>query len=316
MWSALVGTLFALIAVLAPSVLRGQTSGIPAEISVDPTDIFTQFQLPSYEDSPGTRVGDLATPLRAVRRARVLGLTSKSVVAAWNGAAAMLRSATPEIAVSDPPLASVVFSGSAASALNQVVAQSSVSTIRVVSPSLLIDTPIQIQRSGLTLDLGRTQMIGANPQPYMVRIENVSNVTVNGGRFESGDSAILVNGSYGVLIEDAVIAGLRGAGIIVTGSTHVTIENNHVSGVGLCGIMIHRGSSQAVVRNNAITGGKGFSNMMAGIVVTDREVDLSSNPRAILGPDGYWVVQQDISQLLHPPSDILLVANRVINGVT
>ena len=145
MWPALVGTLSVLIAVLAPSVVCDQTTGIPTEISGGPTDIFMQFRLPSYEDSLGTRVAEWVAPLRVVRRARLLGFTSPSVVAVWNGAAAMLRDATAESAVSGPPLASIVFSGSSASALNQVVAQSCVSLIKVVSPSLSIDTPIQIQ---------------------------------------------------------------------------------------------------------------------------------------------------------------------------
>jgi len=305
----------ALVVALAGSISNAQTVGIQPEISLNPVDIFTQFQLPPYGDSPQTRVGDLAATLRVARRARFLGLTEQSAIAAWNGAG-MLSIAPSDDVASKSSSPVLDFTGSTASALNQVIAQTGVSAIRIVSQSLMIDTPIRIQRSGITLNLGHTELIGANAQPYMLRVENVSTVTVTGGRFESGDSAILVSASYGVVIDDAAITGLRGAGIIVTDSIHVAVQNNHVSGAGLCGIMIHRGTSQAVVRNNTVSAGKGFSNMMAGIVVTDREVDLTANPRAILGPDGYGVVQQDITQLIHPPRDILLLANRVIDGVS
>jgi parallel beta-helix repeat protein len=45
--------------------------------------------------------------------------------------------------------------------------------------------------------------------------------------------------------------------------------------------------------------------------VSNREVDLSSNPRALLGPDGYWVVQQPMSQRIHPPHDNLIAWNQL-----
>ena len=52
--------------------------------------------------------------------------------------------------------------------------------------------------------------------------------------------------------------------------------------------------------------------MAAGIVVTDSEVDLTSNPRAIFGPDGYWVISQPMMQRLNPPHDNLIAWNSVI----
>ncbi len=204
---------------------------------------------------------------------------------------------------------SAIYSGTTASALNRLIANSAAAEIQLAGSSLSVDQPIEIQRTGVTLNLGTTSIAGANPQSYMLRIENTSNVTVKGGIFASGDSAILVNNATGVVVSGVQVENLTGAGIVVTGSTDVNISGNTFSGLGLAGIMVHRGTTQSMVQHNQISGGSGYSNMMAGIVITDREVDLTTNPRAILGPDGYWVITQPITERQHPPHDNLIAWN-------
>jgi len=118
-----------------------------------------------------------------------------------------------------------------------------------------------------------------------------------------------VNQSNTVTVSGAQIANLTGSGIVVTGSSHVTVTGNRISAGQLAGIVVHRGTTDSIVEHNEITGNLGFANLMAGIVLTDREVDIASNPQAIFGPDGYGVIQQPMSQRIHPPHDNLIAWN-------
>jgi hypothetical protein len=300
----------AIVATALAGALPGQTAGALSGFGVHPTNVFSAFQLPPLPDAAG---GTLATAVGALQvgdRANALGLSSVSAINAWQAAQALIQkqqsvSAAPQ---SGKP---VVFTGASASALNRIIANTEITGIQVVTGTLAVDQPIEIQRGNLSLDLGTTQIVAANPQSYMLRIENAANVTVTGGIFSSGDSAILVNTATAVNIENTQIDNLTGAGVVVTGSVRVKIAGNRISGLPLAGIMVHLGTTQSVVENNWITAGMGYSNMTAGIVVTDREVDLTSNPRAIFGPDGYWVITQPMMERLDPPYDNLIAWNSV-----
>ena len=303
-----------MLALVFASAIQAEPYGPPPRLSVNPIDIFSAFNLPPLPDSGDTALALSVDALQVGNRAAALSLSGTSATAAWQSVQNLLnqrasRSARPSSGKT------VVFSGGTASLLNQVIAGSEVVVIQVNSEMLSIDQPIEIRRSGLTLDLGPAKLVAANPQLYMLRIENATNVTVTGGDFVSGDSAILVSASTEVAISKARISNLTGAGIVVTGSTRVTVAENQIADLPLAGIVVHRGTEQSIVENNQITGGTGYSNMMAGIVITDREVDLTSNPRAIFGPDGYWVISQPMMLRLNPPHDNLIAWNSVIGGL-
>jgi hypothetical protein len=296
------------------SMIHGQPYGTPPRLSVNPIDVFSAFSLPPVPDSAVSPLTPIVAALQVGHRAAALSLSDTSATAAWQNAQNLLnqratRSARP------PNAKTVVFSGATASLLNQVIAGSGVVRIQVISEMLSIDQPIEIRRSGLTLDLGPAQLVADNPQSYMLRIENATNVVITGGDFISGDSAVLVSASSEVDVSHVRINNLTGAGVVVTGSTGVTVTDNQIAELPLAGIVIHRGTTQSIVENNQITGGIGYSNMMAGIVITDREVDLTSNPRAIFGPDGYWVITEPMMQRLHPPRDNLIAWNSVTGGL-
>jgi parallel beta-helix repeat protein len=302
-----------LIAVIVQAA-SSQVRGPGPTPNIHPMDVISAFHLPAFPDTAGMPLQTALAGLQVGQRAQALGLNSASATAAWQNAQAILnrRAAAPV-----PPHsgALVAFTGSKASALNQLISGTAASGIQVSSSTLLVDQPIEIARPGLALDLGTAQIVAGNPQSYMLRIENTSNVAISGGVFLSGDSAVLVNSSTSVTVSGLRMTSLTGAGIVVTGSALVTLTGNSMSGMGLAGIMIHRGTSQSLVESNTVTNGAGYSNMMAGIVVTDREVDLTSNPRAILSSDGYWVITQPMMQRLHPPHDNLIVGNSVLTGL-
>ncbi len=289
--------------------LYGQNLGAPPVPGIGLTDITSAFRLPPLPDAAGSPLQLAVAALQVGIRARELGLTSQSANDAWRQAQKLLTPRMPPNSVRSANV--VAFGGTTASALNQLLAKPGVSSVQVTSVSLSIDQPLEIRRSDLVLDLGTAQITAANPQAYMVRIENASSITILHGSFVSGNSAILVNQSNTVTIDGAQIANLTGAGIVVTGSSHVTLTGNRISGGQLAGIVLHRGATSSIVEHNEVTGNLGFSNMMAGIVLTDREVDISSDPKAIFGPDGYGVLQQPMPQRIHPPHDNLIAWNYV-----
>jgi parallel beta-helix repeat protein len=291
-----------------------QTRGPAATPDLHPTDIYSHYSLPALQDGPGAPLAAALAALQVGMRAQTLGLSSTSATAAWRAAQTLLE--RPALVPGPPaPQNSIVFSGTTASALNQVISSSGADRIQVTAANLTIDQPIEIRRSNLALDLANTQLVSATSQHYMLRIEYALNITVIGGSFVSGDSGILVYNAANVLISTTQMNGLTGAGIVISGSTRVEVANTSLTGMGLAGIMLHRGVTQSIVADNQITAGNGFSNMMAGVVVTDREVDLSSDPRAILSSDGYWVITQPITERLNPPHDNLILGNTVSDGL-
>lgn len=303
------------LALVFASAIQGQPYGPTPRLSVNPIDIFSAFNLPPLPDNAGTALTSSVDALQVGSRAAALFLSDASPTAAWQNAQNLLnqRALQPTKA---PSGKTVVFSGATASLLNQVIADSGVVRIEVISEMLSIDQPIEIQRSSVTLDLGPAQLAAANLQPYMMRIENAARVIVTGGDFVSGDSAILVSASSEVDISHVRMGNLTGTGVVVTGSTRITVAENQIANLQLAGIIVHRGTTQSIVENNRITGGAGYSNMAAGIVITDREVDMTSNPRALFGPDGYGVISQPMMLRLHPPHDNLIAWNNVSGGLT
>ena len=289
--------------------LYAQNLGAPPVPGVGLTDITAAFRLPPLPDSAGSPLQLSVAALQVGSRAKTLGLTDQSANEAWRQAQKLLTPRMPAGPLL--PANVVVFTGATASALNQLLLKPGVSSVQVTSSSLSIDEPLEIQRSSLVLDLGNAQITAANPQPYMVRIENASSITLLHGNFVSGNSAILVNQSNTVTVSGAQIANLTGSGIVVTGSSHVTVTGNRISAGQLAGILVHRGTTDSIVEHNEITGSQGFGNLMAGIVLTDCEADIASDPLAIFGPDGYGVIEQPMSQRIHPPHDNLIGWNHV-----
>jgi hypothetical protein len=299
---------------LSAALGNGQNRGPTAGFGLHPTDVFSAFNLPALQNQTGSPLADAVNVLQVGNRANALGLSGGSALNAWQVVDALTRRSVG-LTVPRIPGKSIVFSGNSASALNRLIADLDIGRIQVVSATLTIDQPVEIQRTGLVLDLGTAQLVGNNPQSYMLRVENAANVTVTGGNFASGDSAVLVNTSAAVAIENLQLDNLTGAGIVVTGSTHVNLLGNSISGLPLAGIMIHLGTTLSMVERNRISAGLGYSNMAAGIVLTDREVDLTLNPRAIFGPDGYWVVTEPMMERLNPPHDNLIAWNSVAGGL-
>lgn len=297
-------------------IAPGQYLGTAPPFTLSESDIYSSFALPALADNAGSPAQTAAAPTQVYERARALGLTGQSALNAWAAAQAMMSAYVPSPAA---PASWTPYSGSTASGLNQLLATSLGTAFQVTSAAMSVDQPIEIRRSGITLNLGSAAISGGAPGTYMVRIENASNVSVTGGNFVSGDSAILVNNCQHCSVSGATISNLAGAGIVVTLSQYVNVMRNRITGLQLAPIIVHRGSTGAYVAHNDIERNLGASNMTAGIVLTDRQVDVTGNPRALFGPDGYWVVSEPMLQRMTPPRDNIVAFNRVLtnsaNGV-
>ncbi len=171
-------------------------------------------------------------------------------------------------------------------------------------------------RGGITLDLGAARLPCARKMPYAIRIENVRDVRVIGGTVESGDSAFLVSGGGHIIIEGAHVEGLAGDGIVVTHSDGAILRDNRMTQLGGPGIVLHDSTVSAVVERNEISRNRGSSNMAAGILITDRNVNLADRAANIFGPDGYWVVAQPMKERLAAPKNNLIAYNRVTSNAS
>lgn len=294
-----------------PAVCQNQNLGTPPALTVDATNLYTAFSLPPLRD---TQQGGLAGVLSSTQvgsRATTLGLNGQSALNAWSAAGGLLQS----LAASSATTTLSCLASTPADINRQLAA--GCKSLTVTAKILTLDRPIEIQESGVTLDFGAIQVsaMGA-AAPYAVRIENANSVTLRGGRFVSGTAGILVNASQKVQVEGVELSGLSSDAIVVTGSSNVVVTDNHIHGVQGAGIVVHRGTTGSAVLRNDVESNLGFSNMTAGILITDREVNLASNPAAIFGPDGYWVVTQPITSRLHPPNNNVIAFNRVTQNLS
>jgi len=107
------------------------------------------------------------------------------------------------------------------------------------------------------------------------------------------------------------LKGLTGGGMLVTGSEDVTVWDNEFQGLAAAPLMLHGATRHAVVAHNEIIRNVGGSNWHAGIVVTDRVVDLASNPKSLLHDDNYGVVEQPIVSRLTIPEDNVIAYNHI-----
>lgn len=227
-----------------------QTLGFSPPLTLSESDIYTAFGLPPLRDSPGTPAQTAAAATQVYKRAQALALTSHSAIDAWQAAETMLT--VHDIGSASTGL-STTYSGSSASGLNQLLANPALGSIRVIGTALTIDQPIEIRRSRLSLDLGAAAISSASASVYMLRVENATDVSITGGNFVSGDSAILVNNSRQISVTRANISNLKGVGIVVTGSDRVSVTQNHISGLQLSGIMIHRGTTSSYIAATALS---------------------------------------------------------------
>lgn len=212
-----------------------------------------------------------------------------------------------------PATGVALYSGETAAGLNAAIASLTDTTLRVTSPRINLEQPIEIHRSGLTLDFGSAEVV-TQASAWALRIERVADIRIVNGTFTGPGSGIVIHNSNSVVVKNVRFDALGGAGILVAGAKKNTLRGNTFTRTGQAAIILHTGTTETVARDNQIADSLGFSNVAAGIVVTDREVDLTRDPTALFGPDGYWVISQPITGRANPPRDNLIAWNTVTGG--
>jgi parallel beta-helix repeat protein len=204
----------------------------------------------------------------------------------------------------------VTFAGSRVSELNPFLDRHRGHSIQVSSPVILVDEPLRITGANIKLDLGRTRLQG-NATPYLIRVENAQNAQIVGGALNGSTSwGMLVAASDGVSVSQMSFENLSGGGIVVTGSANTTIWENRFAHLKGSPIVLHGDTQATVVAHNAIRENLGTSNWHAGIVITDRNADLSErDPSSLLLPDNHGIKEQPLASRATIPHDNLLAFN-------
>lgn len=286
--------------------LCGQPPDAVPQASLGAIDVYSQFRLPPLKTHSTPGFERSISGLRVVKRAHALGLSANTPTRAWLDAQALL--AGERSTEADVPDAAT-YSGNAASELNKLLNKPR-AAVRVTGNMLILDEPIQISQNGAFLDLGSAVIKGGD-QAYQLRIERAHKVVVQGGTFENADSGILVSASEETQVRNVTLRALRGAAIVITRSTRIRVSDNRITGVAGAGILLHEGTISSTVEQNEISANTGSSNMSGGIVLSDRNVDITSRAEAILAPDGYWAISQPMDQRTMPPHDNLILSNRI-----
>ncbi|MBW3559542.1 MAG: right-handed parallel beta-helix repeat-containing protein [Proteobacteria bacterium] len=308
--------LIACLLLLSSRAAHGQALGAPPPASLGARDVYDSFRLPPLKDSPATSAGKEAQALQVWTRARRLGVdNARSASQAWSTGEDLLRLARAR-AEGPAPASAHTYTGGTASGLNALLREGAITAVRVAGPVLTVDEPLSIRRSGVWLDLGEAELRPAGPHPFLLRVDKARDVTVRGGRFTAGAWGALINGGENVALLNGLYEGLTGGGMVLTGTRGAVVYGNRLTRIGGAPILVHGETTRSVVAENAILGNTGSSNWHAGVVITDRNADVASDPRSIFEPDGYWVLQQPIPMRLKPPRFNVVGFNRIATNAS
>jgi len=300
-----------LVAALLVGAAAAADLGEAPRLGASPRDVATAHRLPPLREGRDPVLAAELGALQVGARARALGLTPGSASHAWSDANATLQGARTRLAA-PPPRTVHTFAGTTASRLNAVLADRSIGAVRVTAPVLRIDVPLTIERSDLRLDLGGTELRSLDDGPrFLVRVAGASRVALTGGVFAAGRWGVLVERARDVTLADARFQDLREGGITVTASTGTVVARSRFAGLGGAAVLLHGRTERTAVLDNEIVANRGASNWAAGIVLTDRQAAVASDPATLLQADRYWAREQPIRDRLQAPRRNVVAQNRI-----
>ena len=294
-----------------PSVALAQEIGRAPDLGTDARDVSASFKLPPLRDQPDSELAKQLGGLQVSQRARALKLHSHSADEAWAASDGLLSAARVRVNQAVPE-GLRLFSGTRASELNVLLQDPSIRGVKVVSPKLDVDEPVQLRRAKCWLDLARVELraVGEHAR-FLLRVEHTSEVVVSGGAFVGGDWGVLVNGSRDVTLVGGRYEGLRGGGVVLHDAPGAVLARTVLTRNGEAAVLVHGDTVGGVLLDNEIVGNFGSSNWNAGVVISDRNGPVADDPRSILNPDRYGVREQAMPTRLHPPRRNVLAFNRV-----
>lgn len=202
----------------------------------------------------------------------------------------------------------ISFTGSTASQLNTLIAQSTDAYITIESSTVRMDEPISM-KSGIALDAAGVTFTGSTDDrvAQAVIAEDCTNfalynLNLTAGCYEYG---IYIIRSNTFTIENCTISNALYKGLVMMGENkNFTIRNNTVSYNGNGAVFLNGNISNGIIAGNDVVDNYGTRNLTAGIVMTSMEID-----------DYYTayneVKDEHLYNLLDTPHDIVLYQNNV-----
>lgn len=202
----------------------------------------------------------------------------------------------------------ISFTGSTASQLNTLIAQSTDAYITIESSTVRMDEPISM-KSGIALDAAGVTFTGSTDDrvAQAVIAEDCTNfalynLNLTAGCYEYG---IYIIRSNTFTIENCTISNALYKGLVMMGENkNFTIRNNTVSYNGNGAVFLNGNISNGIIAGNDVVDNYGTRNLTAGIVMTSIEID-----------DYYTAYNEfkdeHLYNLLDTPHDIVLYQNNV-----
>lgn len=202
----------------------------------------------------------------------------------------------------------ISFTGSTASQLNTLIAQSTDAYITIESSTVRMDEPISM-KSGIALDAAGVTFTGSTDDrvAQAVIAEDCTNfalynLNLTAGCYEYG---IYIIRSNTFTIENCTISNALYKGLVMMGENkNFTIRNNTVSYNGNGAVFLNGNISNGIIAGNDVIDNYGTRNLTAGIVMTSMEID-----------DYYTAYNEfkdeHLYNLLDTPHDIVLYQNNV-----
>ena len=202
----------------------------------------------------------------------------------------------------------ISFTGSTASQLNTLIAQSTDAYITIESSTVRMDEPISM-KSGIALDAAGVTFTGSTDDrvAQAVIAEDCTNfalynLNLTAGCYEYG---IYIIRSNTFTIENCTISNALYKGLVMMGENkNFTIRNNTVSYNGNGAVFLNGNISNGIIAGNYFVDNYGTRNLTAGIVMTSMEID-----------DYYTAYNEfkdeHLYNLLDTPHDIVLYQNNV-----
>lgn len=202
----------------------------------------------------------------------------------------------------------ISFTGSTASQLNTLIAQSTDAYITIESSTVRMDEPIRM-KSGIALDAAGVTFTGSTDDrvAQAVIAEDCTNfalynLNLTAGCYEYG---IYIIRSNTFTIENCTISNALYKGLVMMGENkNFTIRNNMVSYNGNGAVFLNGNISNGIIAGNDVVDNYGTRNLTAGIVMTSMEID-----------DYYTAYNEfkdeHLYNLLDTPHDIVLYQNNV-----
>ena len=202
----------------------------------------------------------------------------------------------------------ISFTGSTASQLNTLIAQSTDAYITIESSTVRMDEPISM-KSGIALDAAGVTFTGSTDDrvAQAVIAEDCTNfalynLNLTAGCYEYG---IYILRSNTFTIENCTISNALYKGLVMMGENkNFTIRNNTVSYNGNGAVFLNGNISNGIIAGNDVVDNYGTRNLTAGIVMTSMEID-----------DYYTAYNEfkdeHLYNLLDTPHDLVLYQNNV-----